>query len=410
MKKIVNWIEKNKTTLEILVSLFSAVLVLLTLYEMKAERNAAYRPTLYLSNTEFAVVWDENGLPSDETELCETISKAMVYSNKINITPQISLHNIGVGSAQNIIIDWEHENNLQKYIDAFDRFNDIEIFTDKINQVHIVTDGVEQSIGGNYDTSYDFILNSSDEYIMFPYPLIYHKLNIELIKRNEDIPDIALVLSYNDIQGKKYSENVTVSVDTYFGVQQENGSGGYVLNLIAKKEKNMLNQLNVLGFTTDDFVAITSFFTVIISVISVCFTYKSNKNQMEHNKNSVKPISSIKVNDYEDKLAVKIYNYGTGPLIIKKMVAKNDEMQSDKLLDFMPEINQHWSTFVGTIDGSKIPVNGCITLIELNPENEETKMAIRKYLKDITIYLEYTDIYSTSFTDQRKLDFFGRHF
>ena len=405
------WIENNKTIIEILISFFSVILVLLTLNEMKAERNATYRPDLFVSEAEFAVVWDESGFQTnDEKELFESISKAIAPTTVINAMPKIRLCNLGVGTAKNIKIDWNIRNNFKEYFDVLKTKDDIDIFLDKNNQLYIKENGIEQSIGTYYNNSYDFLLNSNEEHIDLLFPLFFYKLNLELIQRNIKIPNISIKISYVDVQNKDYFENISIGVETYFGLQNENGSGGYVLNLITHKEKNMHNSVSFLGFTTEEFTAITSFFAVIISVISVCFTYKSNKNQMEHNRNSVKPISSIKVLDYENKIAVKIFNYGTGPLIIKDMIVKNETEESDRLLALMPNINQSWTTFTGSVNGSKIPVDGCITLIELNPKNEETKTSVRMALKDITIYLEYTDIYSTTFTDSKKLDFFGRHF
>ena len=76
----------------------------------------------------------------------------------------------------------------------------------------------------------------------------------------------------------------------------------------------------------------------------------------------------------------------------------------------MPQIDQFWSTFTESIDGWTIPVGGQLTLLDLCPENDETRELIRKTLFNITAYLEYTDIYGTKFQDKKSFDFFGRHF
>ena len=161
---------------------------------------------------------------------------------------------------------------------------------------------------------------------------------------------------------------------------------------------------------SETLIAITSVCAVFISIVSMVFTVIFSILQQKHNKNSVKPISAINFNDYEDVLAVRIQNVGTGPLTIKKVVFKNSSQESDTLISLMPQIDQMWSTFTESIDGWTISVGGELILLRLYPESEKTKIIVRKALSKITIYLEYTDIYDTVFKDERSLDFFGRHY
>lgn len=161
---------------------------------------------------------------------------------------------------------------------------------------------------------------------------------------------------------------------------------------------------------SDTLSAISSIFAVIVSIISVIFTAIFSLLQIKHNKNSVRPISSIQLRDYEDLLSVEIKNVGTGPLTIKTLKAKDDHREAKELISLMPHINQHWTTFTEEVDGWTLPVGGSITLIELHPNDELVKQLIRKKLSKITIYLDYTDIFDTTFHDERALTFFGRHF
>ncbi len=407
MKKIINWTEKYKSVIEISVSVISTILVLFTLYEMREERNAAYRPDIFITNTAFAVVWNETGDLINEGDIFDSILEVTTDSNIINKSPKLELYNLGVGNCKEIGIDWHFVENINKYIDAFNKLDDFNIYVENDNSVCIKEKDRELLFGANKNSSIDFIANSIEEYSLIVFPSVYHYLNFKLIENNIEIPDLLVSVSYEDIQGKKYSENTIITIRKSLRIEDLNGCGGSLMNVTAQKEKNMFN---FLGLTTDDFVAITSFLAVIVSVISVCFTYKSNKNQIEHNKNSVKPLSSIKVSDYEDRIAVSIFNHGTGPLLVIKMIAKNNSIESNKLIDLMPYISQNWTTFSGEIDGIKIPVGGGVTLIELNPSTDDVKKIVREHLKDITIYLEYKDIYGTEFKDQKKLDFFGRHF
>lgn len=167
--------------------------------------------------------------------------------------------------------------------------------------------------------------------------------------------------------------------------------------------------MGFLYIDNDTLIAITSVFAVLISIISMVFTIIFSILQIKHNKNSVRPISSIQVGDYENLLSVNISNVGTGPLTITKLRASNDNVEVPALIELMPDIEQDWSTFIESADGWTLPVGGKITLIEIEPENDMIKNSIRCSLSNTTISLEYADIYSTTFYDKRKLDFFGRH-
>lgn len=168
--------------------------------------------------------------------------------------------------------------------------------------------------------------------------------------------------------------------------------------------------MNICATLDSDILStITSVFTVLISVISLVFSIVFSRLQVKHNKNSVRPISAIKIADYENKISVGIANVGTGPLTITKFIAERNGKPYKDLISMMPYISQNWTTFMESIENCTIPVGGKITLIELNPQKEETKRKIRISLSEITIHLEYTDIYSTKFEDKKKLDFFGRH-
>ena len=164
-----------------------------------------------------------------------------------------------------------------------------------------------------------------------------------------------------------------------------------------------------LDVISDIATIVISFLALIVSIISIIYSVKYSKMQMEHNVNSVRPISSIVLNDYEDKIAVIINNDGTGPLIIKKFIAKNMKEEKSSLIELMPHINQPWTTFIETIDCRTISVGKKLVLIEMTPLSFNAKQSVRDALSKITIYLEYEDIYGNKFKDERKLEFFGRH-
>lgn len=281
--------------------------------------------------------------------------------------------------------------------------------------VNIKTPSIEQGMWASDSSQNDqivFLLNSSQESATLSFPLPYYELIREIYIRTDEkrIPPLHLQISFSDIQSKTYTQSLQINSTISFLLQNLDGSGFCVFNLISTKESKAMDLMNIFNANTDVLVAITSICAVIISIVSMIFTIFFSIFQLRHNKNSVKPISTIQLSDYEDKLAVKIENVGTGPLTVKKLVFKDRDKESSTLVSLMPQIDQLWNTFTESIDGCTIPVGGQLILLELCPENDKTKELIRKALSNITAYLEYTDIYDTKFQSQKSFDFFGRHF
>lgn len=160
---------------------------------------------------------------------------------------------------------------------------------------------------------------------------------------------------------------------------------------------------------TDLILAIAAISAVATSIVSIIYTVIFSRQQMKHNRNSVRPICDIKFKDYEDCISVSISNVGTGPLTIKKIVCDDTERTSSTLLSLMPHIEQYWTTYTEDVTGWTIPVGGQIVLIEIKPQNESIRHQIRSSLEKINIFVKYTDIYDTFFEKSRNLDFFGRN-
>ena len=156
---------------------------------------------------------------------------------------------------------------------------------------------------------------------------------------------------------------------------------------------------------------------LVIGIIALFFTAISLRVQRKHNRLSVKPIAIVSVADYENVLAVRLQNKGTGPLIIKNLsfIDQNGKIKK-ALIDFFGSDfkNVVWSTFVADIDGWAILPNEAKTLIELNgdlTDNEFVRVRdnVRKVLAQIQVELIYQDIYEKDMPKKiRKLDWFAR--
>lgn len=82
---------------------------------------------------------------------------------------------------------------------------------------------------------------------------------------------------------------------------------------------------------------ITSVCAIVISIISIIFTTTFSILQVKHNKNSVRPIASILLNDYENLLSVYIENVGTGPLTITKLSCSDGFHEENSLIELLPK-------------------------------------------------------------------------
>ena len=404
--------EFKKAVIEIAISIISTILVLLTLFEMQADRNAAYRPDISFADAEVAIAWDGE-LETENTEENQSWNLDSFFETyDVNVTPQLMMYNIGVGTAKNIKLQWDHGSNVENFIEAFEPYDDISILLDD-NMIYIETDKsvIGQGVGNGYTT--EFMLSSVEDYCTIQFPIAYSYLIRELLTRSlpsNQLPTLSLSVTYTDIQNKTYSKCINIYIQTISYISDAYGNGCCVYELHFTEEDLYMPTIGAFIIDSDSLAAISSFFAVIVSIISMIFTVIFSVLQNKHNKNSVRPISAIKLNDYEDQISVRIDNVGTGPLLIQKLRFRIGETEHKTLISLMPEVGQNWVTFTEEVDGWTIPVNGRITLIKIHPEKEIVKTLVRKKLSQITVSLDYTDIYSTRFHDERSLSFFGRHF
>jgi len=163
---------------------------------------------------------------------------------------------------------------------------------------------------------------------------------------------------------------------------------------------------------------------LVISVISLLFTFFALKYQREHNFKSVKPIGLISPGDYEDDIFIRIDNNGIGPLIIKKIEVKRKTETANSLIDIIPEdLNNRivWATYLKNIEDMAIIGGDSLTLLEFIPNYNDTeikfetwenlKTELRQVLKDVSLFVEYTDIYEKKrYSVSKSFEFYGRHY
>jgi len=167
------------------------------------------------------------------------------------------------------------------------------------------------------------------------------------------------------------------------------------------------------------FQVITVICAFVVFTISIFLTIWNIRNTMRHNLKSIKPIVHITVADHEDEIYVSIINNGIGPAIIKDFCAKEGTVFAKNLIDLIPDdINSKvvWAEFAASFVGRALKASERLYLIRLTFDeignqklNDEVKKDLRGFLKNVSLELEYTDIYEKeTYTVSRNLDWFGR--
>ena len=182
-------------------------------------------------------------------------------------------------------------------------------------------------------------------------------------------------------------------------------------------------------------VAILAFVGLFISYAFNIISERRNQNALIQQQRAHRPLGFINASDFENEIAVSLKNSGLGPLLITNFKAINSRGEiENSVIDWMPVLpkNITWGNFFGNPIGYVIEVGSEVELIKIGTENinydgnevaatmsqnekfninafSETRDDIRKALSDLTIELEYEDIYGNKMPIvSRKLDWFKR--
>ena len=156
---------------------------------------------------------------------------------------------------------------------------------------------------------------------------------------------------------------------------------------------------------------------LVVSVAATGTAVWSAVLQRRYMRLSVRPIASIGTADYEDRVSVSLKNRGLGPMLVKTLrVSKKEGETHRTVLDHMPELERGiiWRDFYGIVDGRTLENGKKFNLVVLEGDSGESvfrtsRDKVRKSLKDLTITVEYEDLYGTPMEVYKKdLSWFGR--
>ena len=101
-------------------------------------------------------------------------------------------------------------------------------------------------------------------------------------------------------------------------------------------------------------IAICAVFVSIVSLLSSIYFGWCTR---DHNKRSVKPLPYVLPSDFEDHISVRIWNNGSGPLILNKVIAYNKkDKTSGHLIDLVPSppVDIYFNNFTKVTPGRAI--------------------------------------------------------
>ncbi len=229
----------------------AAIVGLLTINEMRIDRNSAYKPSILINPTQYEYSWDEKGnvkgLPGDAKDLSSDSTVEYISGETIRSTitipvsiieegfQQFSIVNAGVGTAKYVSFEWYNDNlrNLNDYLiecnperKDFFMYNESAVF-DYDGRL-IVTDLPES-------TEIMYMVPESGETYNIPLPTTYYLVLLEIIKEAkvlDEIPYLILSANYCDIHGKSYTDTFLIHIKVIKREIGQSGEGNAVFQLV----------------------------------------------------------------------------------------------------------------------------------------------------------------------------------
>jgi len=157
---------------------------------------------------------------------------------------------------------------------------------------------------------------------------------------------------------------------------------------------------------------------LVVSVVSTGLAVWTAFVQRKHMRLSVRPIASVPVADFENRVGVFLQNKGIGPMRVRSLrVANAEGVEHDDLVTHMPPLAPGilWSNFYDSVDGSALEAGKRFLLLLLegdpqDPEYRQSRDVVRRRLSSLVVRVEYEDLYGQPMEPlEQKLSWFGRH-
>jgi hypothetical protein len=204
----------------IFAQIISTIVVVLTLMEMKVERDNAYKPDIMMEDSKIQLVWGK---------------KDDINSDEINYEPvdnvSIPLHNVGVGTAKKVQIELKKDSIIEQLdllktnIDNFryeyketvvgdkDHYDELDVFVNDNKFSYYVRN--------KYEFNYILSDTQSEQYYEISLQTLLTDILTDIVgceyitisqsdTIRENFPDTVFIVKYTDIQGVNYSKTINM--------------------------------------------------------------------------------------------------------------------------------------------------------------------------------------------------------
>lgn len=217
-------------------TLISLILLWYSIVEMKRDRDAAYRPSLLMNPIEYTITWNDKGeeewLSSSKPQKEGSVN--ILEDGKVHVSLEIpvilfredgletiSIVNVGVGAAKNIVFRWNRNNidSLQKQLLEIDSSRKDFCSVDKNITFTINKHIVAADMPKDYRLMY--MLADAKQTYTIPIPTSYTILIHEIFKaakekEKDTIAHFTLEIEYTDVQGKRFSDTCFIFAKKVF--------------------------------------------------------------------------------------------------------------------------------------------------------------------------------------------------
>jgi len=174
----------------------------------------------------------------------------------------------------------------------------------------------------------------------------------------------------------------------------------------------------MLEFVKEHWEVILGASAFCVSISATAIAFYSMWFQRQHNYKSLKPYIYIAPFDYENRIVINMANEGVGPAIVKEIRVKNSQGQvRSSVFKWLPRklpgdmnYKEYWTNPGGFV--LKSGAEKCMLEIPIDtsiPSQVKTREEIRSILKELTITVDFEDVYSNKqSTYERKLNLFAR--
>ena len=252
--------QMRQGAIQVVISLFSIILVLLTLFEMQAERNAIYKPNISTKCPGIKFAWDDNhSITSDTSFLTEDVELRNWEREKdsyvLDDYVDMVIQNIGVGVARDVSVNWMYKKNYDALMGAISTIDDVPVtITAPIGYmthlpyrvdfgVFISEEGQEQIITchPNNESEYKYSFISPDltntETLSVPYDFIHVIKIICAYELWDNLPNLHFNVEFKDVQGEIYSKSFIIKPELEEAIQNPEGHGFATVSLNLVEEK-----------------------------------------------------------------------------------------------------------------------------------------------------------------------------